>query len=57
MTLRDSSSMMLMATLAVGGVFGAILGAVSAAGWIIGLLVAGLTVVLSTMLRRYSRST
>jgi hypothetical protein len=57
MTLRDSTSITLIAVLAAGGVLGAILGALSASGWIIGLLVAGLTVVLSAMVRRYSRST
>lgn len=53
-TLRDSVSMALIAVLAAGGVLGAILGALSAAGWIIGLLTAGLTIVLSALLRRYS---
>lgn len=56
MTLRDSASVTLIAVLAMGGILGAILGAVGAPGWIIGLLVAGLTVVVSAMLRRYSRS-
>jgi hypothetical protein len=56
MTLRDSVSVTLIAVLAAGGVLGAILGALSAAGWVIGLLVAGLTVVLSALVRRYSRS-
>jgi hypothetical protein len=46
--------MPLIAVLAAGGVLGAILGALSAAGWIIGLLTAGLTIVLSALLRRYS---
>jgi hypothetical protein len=56
-TLRDSVSVSLIAVLAAGGVLGAILGALSAAGWVIGLLVAGLTIVLSGLLRRYSPST
>lgn len=50
-TLRDSASAALIAVVAAGGVFGAILGALSVAGWIIGLLVAGLTVVLSAVFR------
>ncbi len=54
MTLRDSVSMPLIAVVAAGGVLGAILGALSAAGWVIGLLAAGLTIVLSALLRRYS---
>ena len=53
-TLRDSVSMPLIAVLAAGGILGAILGALSAAGWIIGLLTAGLTIVLPALLRRYS---
>jgi hypothetical protein len=42
--------------LAAGGVLGAILGALSAASWVIGLLAAALTVILSAVLRRYSSS-
>jgi hypothetical protein len=57
MTLRDSVSIGLIAVLAAGGVLGAVLGALNVAGWVIGVLVAGLTVVVSAMLRRYSRST
>jgi hypothetical protein len=57
MTLRDSVAMGLIAVLAGGGVLGAVLGALNVAGWVIGVLVAGLTVVVSAMLRRYSRST
>jgi hypothetical protein len=38
-------------------VLGAVLGGLSVAGWVIGVLVAGLTVVVSAILRRYSRST
>ena len=57
MTLRDSMSITLIAVLAAGGVLGAVLGALNVAGWVIGLLVAGLTVVVSAMLRRYARST
>ena len=45
-----------IAVLAAGGVLGAILGALGAAGWVIGLLAAALTVILSAVLRRYSRS-
>jgi hypothetical protein len=55
-TLRDSVSVRSIAVLAAGGVLGAILGALSAAGWVIGLLAAALTVILSAVLRRYSRS-
>ena len=50
-------SVNLIAVLAAGGVLGAILGALSAAGWVIGLLVAGLTVILSAVFRSYERST
>ncbi len=57
MTLRDSVSIGLIAVLAGGGVLGAVLGALNVAGWVIGMLVAGLTVVVSAVLRRYSRST
>jgi hypothetical protein len=41
--------------IAVGLIVGAILGALSAPGWVIGLLVATLTVILSTVLRRFPR--
>jgi hypothetical protein len=54
---RDSSSITLIAMLAAGAVLGAILGALSAPGWVIGLLAAGLTVVLAVAIRRYSPST
>ena len=57
MTLRDSVSIGLIAVLAGGGVLGGVLGALNVAGWVIGVLVAGLTVVVSAVLRRYSRST
>jgi hypothetical protein len=57
MALRDSVSITLIAVLAGGGVLGAILGALNVTGWVIGVLVAGLTVVVSAILRRYSRST
>jgi hypothetical protein len=57
MTLRDSVAIGLIAVLAGGGVLGAVLGALNVAGWVIGVLVAGLTVVVSAVLRRYSRST
>jgi hypothetical protein len=57
LTLRDSMSLTLIAVLAAGGVLGAILGAQSTSGWVIGVLAAGLTVVLSAVLRRYARST
>jgi len=57
MTLRDSVSITLIAVLAAGGVLGAILGALNVTGWVIGVLAAGLTVVVSAILRRYSRLT
>jgi hypothetical protein len=57
MTLRDSVSLTLIALLAAGGALGAILGALNVTGWVIGVLVAGLTVVVSAIVRRYSRST
>ena len=50
-------SLTLIALLAAGGVLGAILGALNVTGWVIGVLVAGLTVVVSAIVRRYSRST
>ena len=56
LTLRESVSVTSIAVLAAGGVLGAILGALSAAGWVIGVFVAALTVILSAVLRRYSRS-
>lgn len=55
-TLRDSMSVTSIAVLVAGGVLGTILGALSAAGWVIGLLAAALTVILSAVLRRYSSS-
>jgi hypothetical protein len=57
MTLRDSVSITLIGTLAAGGILGAILGALSVAGWVIGLLVAGLTIILSALVRHHSRLT
>jgi hypothetical protein len=47
---------MMIAVIALGGVLGVILGALSVPGWVIGLLVAGLTVALLTMVRPYKRS-
>jgi hypothetical protein len=52
--LRDVLSVRLIAVLAAGAVLGVILGALGAPGLIIGLLVAGLTVVLSAKLPRSS---
>jgi hypothetical protein len=57
LTLRDSAALTVIAVLVAGGVLGAILGALSASGLVIGVLVAGLTMVLSAWVRRYSRST
>jgi len=54
--LRDSVSVTSVVVLAAGGVLGAILGALGAAGWVIGLLAAALTVIVSAVLRSYSRS-
>ena len=51
LTLRDSVSVTSIVVLAAGGVLGAILGALSAAGWVIGLFAAALTVILSAVLR------
>ena len=56
MTLRDSTSINVIAVLAAGGVVGAILGALSASGLVIGLVVAGVTVVLLAALRRFVRT-
>jgi hypothetical protein len=56
-TLGDPVSVWLIAMLAAGGVPGAIVGAIGGAGWVIGLLGPGLTVVLSAVPRRYSRLT
>jgi hypothetical protein len=44
-----------IAVLAAGGVLGGILGALTAPGWVIGLLAAALTVILSAVMRNYSR--
>jgi hypothetical protein len=52
MPLRDTVSVRLIAVLAAGAALGAILGALGAPGVVIGLLVAGLTVVLSAKLPR-----
>jgi hypothetical protein len=56
-TVRRSLPVMLLVTVAAGGVLGAMLGALSVAGLVIGLLVAVLTLVLSAASRRYSPST
>jgi hypothetical protein len=52
MPLRDTVSVRLVAVLAAGAGLGVILGALGAPGVITGLLVAGLTVVLSAKLPR-----
>ena len=54
--LRDSLPAPLIVVIA-GGVLGVILGALGVGGWVIGLLVAGLTVVLLRALRSNSDST
>lgn len=54
--LRDSLPAPLIVVIA-GGVLGVILGALGVGGWVIGLLVAGLTVVLLPALRSKSDST
>jgi hypothetical protein len=56
-TPRESRSAAVMGMLVAGTAFGAILGALSVAGWLIGLLVAGLMAILATVLRPRSRST
>lgn len=57
LSLRDSVSLMLIAVLAAGAVLGAILDSLGVAGWVAGLLVAGMTVILSAVVRSFSRST
>ena len=52
LALRETVSVGLLAMLAGGALVGAILGAVGAPGWVVGLLVAGLTAILSAKLRR-----
>ena len=54
--LRGALPVALIAVIA-GGVLGAGLGALSAGGWLIGLLVAGLTVIVLRALGSYSGST
>lgn len=54
--VRESLPAPLIAVIA-GGVLGVILGALSVGGWLIGLLVAGLTVILLRALGSPSRST
>lgn len=51
----ETVSVGLIGIIVVGLIAGAILGAVGASGWVIGLLVASLTVILSTVLRRFPR--
>jgi hypothetical protein len=55
-TLRRSLSAAVIGTLAAGAALGAVLGALSVPGWLIGLLVAGLTAVLATAMRPRSHS-
>jgi hypothetical protein len=57
MSFRDSVSVTLIAMLVAGGALGAILGALSVPGWVIGVLAAGLTVVLAAVARRSSAVT
>lgn len=51
----ETVSVGLIGIVVVGLIAGAILGAVGASGWVIGLMVASLTVILSTVLRRFPR--
>lgn len=53
---RAPTLLTLLAVLVTGAALGAILGSVSASGWVIGLLVAGLTVLVSTVVRSFPRS-
>jgi hypothetical protein len=53
--LGETVSVGLIGIVAVGLIVGAILGGLGAPGWVIGLLVATLTVILSTVLRRSPR--
>ena len=55
LVLGETVSVGLIGIVAVGLIVGAILGGLGAPGWIIGLLVATLTVILSTVLRRSRR--
>ncbi len=55
-SILDSVPPQLLAVIA-GGVLGLILGALSIGGWIIGLLVAGLTVILLQAVGSHTRST
>jgi hypothetical protein len=53
LVVGETVSVGLIGIIVVGLIAGAILGAVGASGWVIGLLVATLTVILSTVLRRF----
>ncbi|MGB0091915.1 MAG: hypothetical protein WBP81_05215 [Solirubrobacteraceae bacterium] len=55
LVLGETVSVGLIGIVAVGLIVGAILGGLGAPGWVIGLLVATLTVILSTVLRRSPR--
>lgn len=55
-SFRDSASVTLIVGLAAGAMLGAILSSLSVAGWLIGLLVAGLTIVASAAGRAVTRS-
>jgi hypothetical protein len=56
-TLRASRSAAVIGRLAAGAALGAILGALSVPGWLIGLLVAGLVAIVPTVLGLRSRPT
>jgi hypothetical protein len=55
LALGKTVPLRLIGVIFVGLIVGAILGAVSAPGWVIGLLVATVTVMLSAVLQRFSR--
>ncbi|HET6864437.1 MAG TPA: hypothetical protein VFH80_00875 [Solirubrobacteraceae bacterium] len=56
-TLRNWPSAAMIGMLAFGAALGAILGVLHVAGWLMGLLVAGLTAILATVATPRSRST
>jgi hypothetical protein len=55
LVIGETVSVGLIGIIVVGLIAGAILGALGASGWVIGLLVATLTVILSAVLRRSAR--
>jgi hypothetical protein len=55
LVIGETVSVGLIGIIVVGLIAGAILGALGASGWVVGLLVATLTVILSAVLRRSAR--